>query len=597
MSRPKATAAALLAAVIAVGSASCAAVPTSGSPQQVRGGGAPAQGDVEPLPPPAPTAHWTRRDVVYGFLRASASYYAGDTAAVSGYFAPGVIRHWHPSGGVTVVKPPTPADFTLSRGSQTYRGHRVKTYQVTLHGQQVASLSATGQYGGSGGTSYSFELGRIHGRWLITSPPPQNTLVLINSDFKMVAVPRDLYFFASASGARASTKMPGAVAPLTLVPDPTYAPAPVIAQVTSLVKALFQDTQSWLAQATVTAFPPGTRLRSVRVIGSTAIVNLGGAALRTSRARQRAMAVQLVSTLTSSSLSQPVIQSVQLEVGGRAVTVKGQTSLLPDTFPASLLPSASASTAYFIDVAGAVSELSHGRVRTAPSPASLSEVQPYLLAVSRSRRNFAVAGTGTGCVVYYGPLTASGHLDRVVITPARKTRCNSLTWDNRGALWVSAGSGLWVVRHGHKPVAVSGLPGKILSMRFAPDGVRLAMVLQASGSREVELAAVSRASGGFSLAVPDFPLSVNSPSLSALGWHDADNLIVAAQSLLHLVPENGATSRPFEDALPAGTRSVATAGANVVVGLANGQLEMPTGPGGSWQPVPNAVGYSPVFPG
>ena len=164
-----------------------------------------------------------------------------------------------------------------------------------------ASFNGTGQYVGaqqSGGTvaNQQFHLVKVDGQWRITNPLPQGRM-LTEPDFASVYKPQDLYFFDPEGQ--------------VLVPDSVFVPAGT-SPVTNLVEALLNDPQSyWLQTQTsatppaVTAFPPGSRINNVAVDGTTATVNLGGAAATATDSVLEQISAQLVWTLTGQQEARP----------------------------------------------------------------------------------------------------------------------------------------------------------------------------------------------------------------------------------------------------------------------------------------------------
>ncbi len=317
---PARTLAVLLAAVLASALASCAAVPTGGGPQKVAGGSGQPQAYALPMPPPAPQAGWTEDDVVLGFLHASASF-AANWAAARQYLANPLRQSWRPRA-VTVVVPPSKSNFFVSSPrAATVQGLRTQIAKVTFTGQRLATLTASGQYlYQPDNPVYSFSLVRINGTWLIFGGVPKGVLLLTPTDFQDVYQPSNLYFFAPAT--------PSVLLGQLLVPDPVYAPIQGITRTTSasnatlatgLVKGLLRGPGSWLSGAVKSFFPARTTLigNQVRISGQTAIVNLGGGALKAQSTEIVNMFAQLQYTLTIGAYSAPVAHSVKLEIAGQ----------------------------------------------------------------------------------------------------------------------------------------------------------------------------------------------------------------------------------------------------------------------------------------
>lgn len=609
-------------ALAAVAVAGCATVPTSGAPRAVTGATSQVQQFVQPIPP-RPQPGWNPAEVVQGFLAASASF-AGDHAAARKFLAPAARRTFRPSWAVTVVS--GQAQISTRAFGPPNQGDADVLSTVTVSGQQVASISDIGQYFDNPGShNYVFQLEKAKGsdEWLITGLPHNAPLLLTQDDFDEVYQPRNLYFWAAQGP--------------SLVPEPVFAPQQdTLADVaTNLVKALLrtgpavgQDQPSWLARATTTSFPPGTSLiGKVGFSGSAAVVNLGGAATRATPGLLRSMADQLVTTLTRTSYGEaPIAKSVDLEVNGQAEDTGAQ----PNSYVEQLPGYQGGAPLYYLagngSATGSVSGLTgsditgirnlpgHGQIPFSQVAVWSGLPQPGEAAqgteVSPDEEQLAgTVAAGKGCGVYYGPLTGASPLSYRALPDASSGPCTSVTWDSGGNIWVVAGDGIWVLPAGSRapvPVSEPQLPGSsppplhVLSARIAPDGVRVAMLVQAgtgaSAATEVVMAAVTQANGHFQLG----PTVALAPGVAgnpvALSWLDPDHLVVLARSELYDVPVNGQAAVPLVSA-PPGMTSVTAAGPGQIAVAGGGQLLTSSGPDQALQPLQAGVkGASPAYP-
>ena len=125
----------------------------------------------------------------------------------------------------------------------------------------------------------------------------------------------------------------------------------------------------------------------------------------------------------------------------------------------------------------------------------------------------------------------------------------SLSWDNLGDLWVTGRmhrkQGVWVLPGGQAPaVPVPPPPGadQVTALRVAPDGNRVAMIVRAGKSVQLELAAIRHDSNGFQLTSTT-QLGPSLPPLTSLTWFGEDHLLVVtgsgSSSQLWEVPVNG----------------------------------------------------------
>jgi len=582
---------AVIACVCAIAAGGCATVPTSGPPRQIR---QPpndlSQGEDFPqLIPAPPGSNWTPRQIVSGFLVASASF---ADAVAREYLAGPLAQNWRPGWAVTVVSQPKVEQPSKIQHLTGQSSGQIATVEVS--GQKLATLNNNGQYQVPPGSitqkKIRFSLSKINDQWRITNPPRR--LLLSKADFLRVYQPRNLYFFASSGR--------------TLIPDPVFVPlrATTTDLANGLVNALKQRPLGYLQGVTQTSFPPGTKLLGpVRIAGSAAIVNLGGAIARATPAVQADAAAQLVWTLTSPSYERSAITSVRLEINGRPLRLRGSADgaellgnykwMVPE-------PSAGAGL-YFIGDNGVVQLLSASQATARPDPArgqaGTGLVPMTSIAVSPPDERFIAGISPGGKIVQFGPLTKGATLRSW--RPGGKS--TSLSWDSLGDLWVATTHGVWLRPPDGKPpivVDIGLLPGdQISALRVAPDGVRIAVIVGGKTPPQVQIGAVTRGKNTASIGQL-VPIGQGIRDPTALSWYDADDLMVlsspgGAGAALERVPVNGGQPIP----VPPERRivSLATAGSHIVAGLRGGQIVTFGGLAGGWGPL--VAGEDPAYPG
>jgi hypothetical protein len=194
----------------------------------------------------------------------------------------------------------------------------------------------------------------------------------------------------------------------------------------------------------------------------------------------------------------------------------------------------------------------------------------------------------------------------------------AIAWDRRDYLWVTQGSNTTMVvqtnSSSNPPPITNQFTGKILGLGIAPDGVRVAAIVQTDTGPEVELAAIdSAALGSGQPAAPFTQTSIgptvqigpNVPNPVALTWYDADDLLViggtGSQTSLWEVPVDGQPATKLPVALPgaisitANNAQDSSSAQNVLVaGLTGNRLVVSAGLAGPWQPL-GSGGQNPAF--
>jgi Lipoprotein LpqB beta-propeller domain/Sporulation and spore germination len=620
--------------------AGCVGMPDGGPPAAF---GASAQAtqpsalSIAPIPSqPQPGA--TPSQIVHGFLIASAS---GPSYAeiARQYLADPAGRAWNPSTSVTVFS----GLNTVPRAVTPTGRHGPRQAVVDVSGVEQATFDGSGQYVWAQRQNqsfgrYPFNLVKVDGQWRITNPPRYRMLTA--TEFPLYYQAQDLYFFDPDDQ--------------VLVPDSVFVPLdiPPQALAKNLVEALIQGPRTaWLQDATdADVFPAGTTVLGVALSGPEAVVNLGGGMARANPHVRAQVSAQLVWTLTGLPVGpSSSIESVELEINGTAWTPSA--SLCPaDRGPGSLPTQTQADyecdnpypavPASFYYVGGgqawsrcaAESQARQGsiglvvpliartggftspncaggfaREGSAPPPAAQSRALPAMsmAAVSPDGKYLAVVSPGQDAL-YVG--VRSGNATSFPATPRLVgSDITALSWDRNDELWVVQGGGIFVVPISGKPAPVTFGGENVTDLSVAPDGVRIAVIVQNGSNAELELAAIN--SGGQPVGrptlqvslTPGAPLGPGVTHPASLAWYDADDLIVlnaaAGGPTLWEVPVDG--QRPVEQPPPpVNAVSITADGAAnaLVAGLAGGQLAVSAVPEGPWTTL-NDPGQDPAYPG
>jgi hypothetical protein len=194
----------------------------------------------------------------------------------------------------------------------------------------------------------------------------------------------------------------------------------------------------------------------------------------------------------------------------------------------------------------------------------------------------------------------------------------AISWDRRDYLWVAQGDTTTVVAQtdgssNHAEISNFFPAGKILGLSIAPDGVRVAAIVQATSGPEVDLAAIDSGKPGPDQPSPVRPVSPfarmsigttvqlgpNITNPIALTWYDADDLLVldgaGDQTSLWQVPVDGQPATKLPGVLPGAISITANSARNaLVVGMTRNRMEVSAGLEGPWQPL-GSGGQNPAF--
>lgn len=594
-------------AFVAVLATGCAALPTSGGPQPAKVS-APRGGGFSPccglrVGPPQPG--WLPTTVVTNFLLAS-SIPAHNYGVARTYLTKSASAAWHPSSEVAILTG-TPTVRSLGRVNGVGGGAQVEASGQTL----LATLNNSGQYipaaSGTRSPAEVFQLQSENGTYRISVLPPAGSGVLMTSAlFHLVYAPRNLYYY----GLRDDKPLP----------DPVYVPIQGANQVETLVNDLRHQPAGSLEGAARTYFPAGAHLAGPPQVfpgptgGRTAIVNIA-LPQGTKGTDVAKMVTQLVCTLTSPVFGPPLFHAVRIKINGRPWAARKPAQNLASY--ESVIPHwRRGATAYYLASDGSVHTLGPKPEHEIPLPRGPAAGQPLLSQIAMSPDGKHVAGLDGAASTVYTDL--GGTAKSRQRSPAAQLQSwltgdsfSSMSWDALDDLWVVGqvrqSPGVWVLVGGQgepQRVQLPRLRGPVTSLRVAPDGVRVAMIIGKGAKAQVWLAAAMREPDGDFRITRPVPLGGQGPTgvltgVSALTWYDEDHLLAVAGPLnatqLWDVPTDGDNPTPLLNT--AGMTSVTAAGQGnaFYLGFSNGRLERAFGLGQLFSGI--TAGHAPAYPG
>ncbi len=579
----------VLAVLLALLTAGCAGVPTSGP---VRKGGdlRLARPDVA-VPfiatPPQPGA--TAEEVVRGFLRASADF-RSDHRVARMHLAPSVRQTWRTSASTTVYDASQAPLSVVAAGAT-----------VTVRGAEVARIDAEGSYRRTPSeveVTRSFGMARVGGEWRIASLEDGLVLSLVDvqESFRQVS----LYFLSPSLN--------------TLVPDTVLLPElPGLS--TRLVSRLLRGPTSDVRGGVVTAFPQGTGLevQSVPVRDGLVTVRLDETALSADDDAREQMAAQIVWTLKQLG---PEVARVRITAGGRDLVASGVAAEQPRDSWAAFDPNGlTGIPSVYVVRDGRVARIIETRFEPVAGAAGSGSIPLRSPAVSLDEGRVA-AVSGDGRSVYVGRLAADAPLERV----ATGGDLGTPSWDPLGNLWsVDRAEGtISVLAAGATEsvaVAVGRLPGgPVTQLALSRDGARAALVTGSGKSSRLLVATVR----GVDQLGTEAPVAGAVPAVSVESAREVlpdlrgvrDVAWADAQTLAVLGSRDGASAEPLytstdgykvEDVQAEADLRALTAAPPVgtqisplVVATADGQLQQFTS-GRVW--VRLGLGSDPAYPG
>lgn len=437
----------LLGVALLVSVAACS-LPLPDEVQTVRPSQRRSGGGIQVLPP-GPKDGQDPVQIVQGFRDAQANP-DGHHAVARQFLTDSAANAWRDDAEVQVYDP---GRLTFSAPS-SFGGRAsvvVSSYvigQVRPDGSYIARVAAEVK------ETYGLQL--IHGQWRLSSVPPG--LRLTSADRERSYLPSSIYYLA---------KTP-AGAPAHLVPDQVFLPVGRDPART-LVQRLLQPPTSYLAGSVTSAFPPGSRLRSVSERDGVVTVDMNTSLIDLPSAARQALSAQLVWTLRGLG---PTFTALRLLSTGAPLSVPGVGQVQGAGEWDSYDPEGLGANPPYLFVVGRRLH-SSSRLPFSSGLAGLA-VDAAALTVDRTRLAL-LEGVAPGAVtVRTGPLRGP------YAVAVREPGLTSPSWG-------SGQYGLWMLRNGRVVLLPSGgkrlqlvavgQRGAVQALAVSRDGARAALVI------------------------------------------------------------------------------------------------------------------------
>ncbi|MFT3861220.1 LpqB family beta-propeller domain-containing protein [Micropruina sp.] len=490
-----------MAVCLAMVLAGCVAVPTSGPVERHSPAAEQANPGVEIAPVP-PAADAPPGLIVEGFLHAMATYQDGYAVARQ-FLTSAASELWQPEAGVEIYAAGYPPQVSDSG--------------VVLTAPLIGRLNAQGSFTtvSTSAPQYLHDFGLVRdadNQWRISQPP--RGLLISQSLFVSTWVRADVCFW-DATGT-------------VLVPDPRFVPKGRIGLLDT-VRAVLMGPSSLTAAAY--RVPLVAQLQATAVSLSAnglAEVELGGATDELGQEAKRRLAAELVWSLTS------------LE-GVTAIRIRGNGALWDVGDSAGLITTADNMTGAPVQplVSDQVFVLRDGAIQRLGWDAPAGDAQPLGAGVVGNASTIAARSDGQVVAV----VTDGGTRLRTVQVREGTARVELaaqglalVRWTRQNELLVALerthDTRLRMVRNATTvPVRTDALPtGRIRSLAVAPDGVRVALVIEEQGRSVLGTTAMVREgdevwfTGWRELSGTWWAPSTHRPV--DVGWSDAAELLV-----------------------------------------------------------------------
>ncbi|MCF8529637.1 MAG: GerMN domain-containing protein [Aquiluna sp.] len=463
--------------------AGCAGLPTEidikTGPELI----APTAQEFSYYTPSGPVQGATAQEIISGFLAAGTGP-QNDYSVAREFLSQSFAQRWNPDSGV-LIRTGSP-EFSSSDGS-------LQVVNISV----AATLDEQGRYLDSQGqknTALRFQLQKENGEWRITSAP--NLTVVTPPVFLVVFRAYSVYFFDSTRS--------------NLISDLRWFPTRASTG-TRLVNAILAGPSDWLSAGVQSAIPENTHLTidAVQVLEGVAQVDLDANALQADALDRRLMLSQLRNTL----LQLPGVRDVALSVNNSPQEIT----------PAPIFVSSSGGAAYVMSDEGIFRAAAGSSSLVPGTSALIKSKMPTRFAISNGGNRIAIA-TETGIYVS----EASG-LSSQVTKVSEQSSISAIFYDEAGLLWIvptRADEDIEIYNAtGSRRTVSENLFGTRISAEIGTEGTKLAIVLEDSGIRRVEVLTITRDSGSYPIKLnPGLEIQAVLGTPSAVSWQDTNTI-------------------------------------------------------------------------
>ncbi|MGP3911923.1 LpqB family beta-propeller domain-containing protein [Nonomuraea sp. 10N515B] len=490
----------LAAAVVCAGSG-CTVIPVSGPYTMNDAAGAdPLTKPFQRLIATSPQPGWGIEQTISG-LQAAMAAYADDPTVLPQYLTADALKGWTPSGAVTVLDDRLQVDLPEQDGAASAQ-------RVTLKAKQVARIEEDGTYvPQSGNWGRPFDLVKVkEGGYRVSGLP--DGLILTRSDVERAYRPTKLYYLNGSTQDRLVVDN----VRLRLKPAETYAKV--------ILERLLKQPSGALVGAATTAFPPGTKVESVRSAeDESVVINLSGPLDLLDLSGEDALMAQIRYSLNNNDVAKG--RSISVLVDGEPYT-----SHHPNTDDQRWLDN-SGNSAYYVSN-GAVHYLTKDGPGGAVAGPAGERRQGYSDFAISKKGAYVAARTSTGISV--APLAQGGQWQEVI----QGTDLTPPSWHRDGSLWTFDRKNRAVLRYdpaakrGPETVSAPGVEKlDVTNLRVARDGVR---VVVTTGKNTVWLGALT-VMGGLELSnLRSLTTTEAGDEIRDAAWRDDEHLLVLVQT-------------------------------------------------------------------
>jgi len=450
----------VIIAMLVIGLAGCAQVPLHGPVEPGPEPGAAGVGSVR-IEAQSPQPGAEPGQIAQGFLDAMSTYVDGYPLAKE-FLTPAAQSQWAQRPIVIYDS----LDLPVIDGVVHFKARR------------VGDIDADGQYTSSGDSAVidlALEMTDQSGEWRISTPPPGVLITTLDRDNEFS--PYVTYYPSPRT--------------TVLVPDLVWLPGTGAALPTVLARALVDGPTARLGESVANAFPEGTVVDGVTLdTGGVATVSLSGPLVDASNAQKQAMAAQLAYTLRQVPVPAPASQQVvgvELSVDGEPLAIPGAAGVSsPSVFPQWDPLLAFRRPAGYALVDDRLVSIDPTDGATAPVGGPLGDSADGAVSVAVNlQETIAATVSANGRSVTSTPVITGAQATLQTFTGIDLA---TPSWDRFGNLWVvdriaEFGSALYVVdptgQGRDAPVQAPALSNvRVLSLRVAPDGVRVAATVE-----------------------------------------------------------------------------------------------------------------------
>ena len=356
-----------------------------------------------------------------------------------------------------------------------------------------------------------------------------------------------------------------------LIPDDVWLAANTQTGATQVMKALLQGVPKEFQGAMRSAIPAGVKLELAAVTTSSGVsnVSLSSEAWQLSQQQRKALLAQVAWTLSGL----PSTNAVSVMIGGQPLTLDGAQQVSRKQVESFSPENSESDDGLFYSDSKGLSRYANENAVNVGGPTGIQQIS-----VTTSGTQVAYIQGGDAYLASVSSIDSATRIARKI---------TGIDFDSQDRLWLLDEAGRMIIKTGaREPLAVAGVPSKVLAISLSPEGGRIATVQATGNGNVLRIHSIINTANGISLTAGR-RIEMTFTDVTDVDWISSSELVVIAregstESHVYRLGFDGIAPRSQGVVLDAAQVS---AGINVPIAVLSKQGLLLQFIGGRWEPL------------